>query len=69
MGVTSRFQLRLSRSCRIQATELALRQGISLNEFILQAIVESMARLGRLENPTGPSVDGAIQVKADRLNN
>ena len=37
------FPLRLPHPMRIQATELAHRDGISLNQFIVQAIAEGHA--------------------------
>ena len=48
MTTESKFQvfaLRLALSTRAQATEIADREGISLNQFILVALSEKIARL------------------------
>lgn len=39
------FPLRLPRSMRLQAVEHALREGISLNQFIALAVAEKITRL------------------------
>jgi hypothetical protein len=39
------FPLRLSPSVRIQATELARQEGISLNHFISLAVAEKISRM------------------------
>lgn len=44
------FPLRLPLSTRIQAAEIAEREGISLNQFITVAIAEKITRL-ELQDP------------------
>lgn len=39
------FPLRLPRSTRAQAYELARREGVSLNQFIVQAVAEKITRM------------------------
>lgn len=39
------YPLRLPRTTRLQAIELARREGVSLNQFILQAVAEAITRL------------------------
>jgi hypothetical protein len=39
------FPLRLPRSTRIEAGEIAAREGISLNQFIALAVAEKIARM------------------------
>jgi hypothetical protein len=43
------FPLRLSKSMRLQANDLARIEGLSLNQFILVAIAE---KVGRMEHAT-----------------
>lgn len=42
---TPSFPLRLPRTTRVQAGELARREGVSLNEFIRLAVAEKITRL------------------------
>ena len=44
-GQPKTFPLRLSSTMRLQAIELARRDGISLNQFVAQALVEKITRL------------------------
>ena len=39
------FPLRLPKSTRLQAVEIAKREGLSLNQFIVLAIAEKLTRL------------------------
>lgn len=39
------FPLRLSRTVREQAGQIADREGISINQFVLQAVAEKVTRL------------------------
>lgn len=39
------FPLRLPKTVRLQAVELALREGVSLNQFIALAVAEKITRL------------------------
>jgi predicted HicB family RNase H-like nuclease len=41
---TATFPLRLPKSTRLQAVELAKREGLSLNQFIALAVVEKITR-------------------------
>ena len=53
------FPLRLPTTTRIQASELASRDGISLNQFISLAVAEKIVRLQSTEaepSPTNPDV-------------
>jgi hypothetical protein len=53
------FPLRLPTTTRIQANELASRDGISLNQFISLAVAEKIVRLQSTEaeaSPTNPDV-------------
>jgi hypothetical protein len=54
------FPLRLPTTTRIQANELASRDGISLNQFISLAVAEKIVRLQSTEQeppPANPEVD------------
>lgn len=54
------FPLRLPTTTRIQANELASRDGISLNQFISLAVAEKIVRLQSADaepTPTNPDVD------------
>lgn len=42
---TATFPLRLPKSTRLQAIEMARREGLSLNQFIALAVAEKIARL------------------------
>jgi len=45
----SSFPLRLPRSTRLQAIEVAQNEGLSLNQFIALAVTEKIVRLERLD--------------------
>jgi hypothetical protein len=45
INIPTSFPLRLPRSMRVQANELARAEGISLNQFIAIAIAEKLARI------------------------
>lgn len=47
------FPLRIPHSTKIQATEIAKREGLSLNQFIVIALVEKITRMtvGRTGGP------------------
>ena len=59
------FQLRLPTSARIQAAELAQRESVSLNQFIVQAVAERIARMEL--RPSGKP--GRTQSHADQAPN
>lgn len=44
-GEPKTFPLRLPRSARAQARQIAEREGISINQFILLAVAENITRL------------------------
>lgn len=44
-GAPRTFPLRLPRSMRLQASEIAQREGLSLNQFITLAVAEKITRL------------------------
>lgn len=46
------FPLRLPLTMRLEAAELARREGISLNQFVLQAVAEAVTRLDSIVLPT-----------------
>lgn len=41
----STFPLRLPRTMRLEAAELACLEGVSLNQFVVQAVAEKVTRL------------------------
>jgi len=43
--VKTTFPLRLPKTTRIQAVEIASREGVSLNQFIALAVAEKIARM------------------------
>jgi hypothetical protein len=47
------FPLRLSRSMRVLADELAHREGLSLNQFISLAVAEKITRLEQFSSTEG----------------
>ena len=52
----SSFPLRLPKSTRLQAIELAQNEGLSLNQFITLAVTEKIVRLERLDEATEEAV-------------
>ena len=52
-GQPKSFPLRLPRALWAMATELARRDGVSLNQFIVQAIAEKITRLECSPSSTG----------------
>ena len=48
------FPLRLPKSTRLQAVELAQREGLSLNQFIALAVAEKITRLEAAQEKERP---------------
>jgi hypothetical protein len=55
--IAATFPLRLPHSTRLQAVEIAKREGLSLNQFIVIALVE---KITRLTMPKGPDRSGSL---------
>lgn len=60
-GRRKSFPLRLSRSVRAEAEQLSNREGISINQFIVLAVAEKIARLEHFLSPRQlPSSPGSL---------
>jgi hypothetical protein len=57
------FPLRLPQSMRIEAAEIAKREGISINHFVALAVAEKIARLESLHSGTLDSKQADLQVE------
>jgi hypothetical protein len=55
------FALRLPQSMRIEAVDIAKREGISLNHFVVLAVAEKIARLEVLHSRTPDSDKADLQ--------
>ena len=62
--MTKTFPLRLPVSTRLQADELARREGLSLNQFISLAVAEKVTRLENCvcpDEPGKPDIDSQAE--------